>query len=134
MTKFLYAIPVEKIKQNAYALPWKGAQVQEVWFMKNKWLQRAILTVIAGGSLMGFQMPADAAQIRILPVDTAKFWAGAKFDFDVEVSQADQLKNVAVTVNGQPADKFFGKSLEKKDLGNGPIRFLSPKLVPMPLR
>ena len=87
--------------------------------MKNKWLQRAILTVIAGGSLMGFQMPADAAQIRILPVDTAKFWAGAKFDFDVEVSQADQLKNVAVTVNGQPADKFFGKSLEKKDLGNG---------------
>lgn len=87
--------------------------------MSKKWLKRAILTVIAGGAMMGALPAVEAAEVRILPVDTAKFWAGAKFDFDVEVKGAQNLKNVDITVNGKPADKFFGKKLEAKDLGNG---------------
>lgn len=91
--------------------------------MNNKWLKRAILTVVAGGSLMGVLPSVEAAEVRILPVDKAKFWAGAKFDFDVEVKGAKNLQNVDITVNGQPADKFFGKKLEAKDLGNGVVSY-----------
>lgn len=66
---------------------------------------------------------AQASDIRILPVDTAKFWSGARFDFDVEVSNAKNLQNVDVTINGVPAEKFFGKKAAVKDLGNGVTSF-----------
>ena len=69
--------------------------------MNNKWLKRAILTVVAYGSLMGVLPSVEAAEVRILPVDKAKFWAGAKSDFDVEVKGARNLQNVDITVNGQ---------------------------------
>ena len=87
--------------------------------MEKKWLKRAILSAVLGSSFLGLLPSVEAAEVRILPVDRAKFWAGAKFDFDVEVKGDQQLKNVAITVNGQPADKFFGQKLVKKDLGNG---------------
>ena len=61
-------------------------------------------------------MVSDAANVRILPVDTAKFWAGARFDFDVEVSGAKNLENVKVDINGVPADKFSGKNAVQKTL------------------
>ena len=86
--------------------------------MKRQWLKRAILSMVACGSLAGFIPGVQAADVRILPVDNAKFLAGAKFDFDVEVSKAKNLKNVDITVNGQKADKFFGQELKGKDLGN----------------
>ena len=87
--------------------------------MKKLWAKRLAAAVLAGGTLMTMNPSVDAADIRILPVDTAKFWAGAHFDFDVEVSQAQDLKDVKIQVNGKDAGKFFGQPLTKKDLGNG---------------
>ena len=92
--------------------------------MKKRWAKRLAAAMLAGGALFGMAAPqADAADIRILPVDTAKFWAGAHFDFDVEVSNAKNLGNVSIQINGQDANKFFGKALERKDLGNGVTSF-----------
>lgn len=87
--------------------------------MKKSWMKAAVCGLLAGGALFGGMFPSEASDIRILPVDTAKFWAGAHFDFDVEVSNAKNLQNVDVKVNGIPADKFFGKQPVVKDLGNG---------------
>lgn len=87
--------------------------------MKKSWMKAAVCGLLAGGALFGGMFPSEASYIRILPVDTAKFWAGAHFDFDVEVSNAKNLQNVDVKVNGIPADKFFGKQAVVKDLGNG---------------
>lgn len=82
-------------------------------------MKAAVCAVLAGGALLGGAFPSQASDIRILPVDTAKFWAGARFDFDVEVSNAKNLQSVDVQVNGVPAEKFFGKKAVTKDLGNG---------------
>lgn len=87
--------------------------------MKKSWMKAAVCGLLAGGALFGGMFPSEASDIRILPVDTAKFWAGAHFDFDVEVSNVKNLQNVDVKVNGIPADKFFGKQAVVKDLGNG---------------
>lgn len=87
--------------------------------MKKTWMKAAVCGLLAGGALFGGIFPSEAADIRILPVDNAKFWAGARFDFDVEVSNARNLQSVDVKVNGVPADKFFGKQAVTKDLGNG---------------
>ena len=87
--------------------------------MKKTWMKVAVCGLLAGGALFGGVFPSEAAEIRILPVDNAKFWAGARFDFDVEVSNARNLQSVDVKVNGVPADKFFGKQAVTKDLGNG---------------
>ena len=87
--------------------------------MKKTWMKAAVCGLLAGGALFGGVFPSEAADIRILPVDNAKFWAGARFDFDVEVSNAKNLQSVDVKVNGVPADKFFGKPAVTKDLGNG---------------
>lgn len=87
--------------------------------MKKTWMKAAVCGLLAGGALFGGVFPSAAADIRILPVDNAKFWAGARFDFDVEVSNAKNLQSVDVKVNGVPADKFFGKQAVTKDLGNG---------------
>lgn len=52
-----------------------------------------------------------AAEIRILPIDKAKFLAGANFDFLVEFKdiQVDP-KNVQVSINGKKAEQFFNKT------------------------
>ena len=91
--------------------------------MKKTWLKRAILSMMVCGSAFGIIPGVQAANVRILPVDNAKFLAGAKFDFDVEVSQAKNLKNVNITINNQPADKFFGKDLKATNLDNGVISY-----------
>ena len=91
--------------------------------MKRQWLKRAILSMVACGSLLGVVPGVQAADVRILPVDTAKFVAGAKFDFDVEVSNAKDLKNVDITINGQNANQFFGQKLVAKELGNGVVSY-----------
>ena len=79
--------------------------------------------MVACGSLLGVVPGVQAADVRILPVDTAKFVAGAKFDFDVEVSNAKDLKNVDITINGQNANQFFGQKLVAKELGNGVVSY-----------
>lgn len=91
--------------------------------MKKNWMKGLVFGMLAGGAMLGSTMGADAADIRILPVDTAKFWAGAKFDFDVEVSNAKNLQNVEILINGQPAEKVLGKALTAKDIGNGVMSY-----------
>lgn len=91
--------------------------------MKKNFLKAAVMTLVAGGAIFGTAMVSDAANVRILPVDTAKFWAGARFDFDVEVSGAKNLENVKVDINGVPADKFFGKNAVQKTLDNGVVSY-----------
>lgn len=51
--------------------------------------------------------------ITVLPIDNAKFLAGQKFDFAIEVENATS-DNVNVTINGKAADEFFGKTAEVK--------------------
>lgn len=51
--------------------------------------------------------------ITILPIDNAKFLAGQKFDFAIEIENAID-DNIEVTINGKPADEFFGKTAEVK--------------------
>ena len=77
--------------------------------MKKNFLKAAVMTLVAGGAIFGTAMVSDAANVRILPVDTAKFWAGARFDFDVEVSGAKNLENVKVDINGVRVE---GKSMD----------------------
>lgn len=88
-----------------------------------KWMKRLAAMMLAGGAVFSMSPDAQAADIRILPVDTAKFWSGSHFDFDVEVADAKNLGDVSIQVNGQDAEKFFGKPLERKDLGNGVTAF-----------
>lgn len=56
---------------------------------------------------------AQKSPITVLPIDKAKFLAGQKFDFAVEVANATNDK-VDVTINGKAADKFFGKAADVK--------------------
>lgn len=91
--------------------------------MKKTWLKRAVLSMVVLGSVTGMVSSVQAADVRILPVDNAKFLAGVRFDFDVEVSKAENLKNVDITINNQPADKFFGKELKVTNLDNGVISY-----------
>ncbi len=91
--------------------------------MRKTWMKAAVLGMLASTAILGGVFQAQASDIRILPVDTAKFWSGAKFDFDVEVANAKNLENVDVTINGTPAEKFFGKKAVTKDLGNGVTSF-----------
>lgn len=51
--------------------------------------------------------------ITVLPIDNAKFLAGQKFDFEVEVANAVS-DDVNVSVNGKDAAAFFGKDAVKK--------------------
>lgn len=48
--------------------------------------------------------------IHVLPIDAAKFWAGQKFDFAVEVKDSGTIKSIDVLVNDVSAAKFFGKT------------------------
>lgn len=91
--------------------------------MRKNWMKGMILAALAGSAFFGAAMHADAADIRILPVDTAKFWSGVKFDFDVEVANAKDLGAVDITINGKPADQVLGKSLTKTVLDNGVVSF-----------
>ena len=49
------------------------------------------------------------SNITVLPIDQAKFLAGQRFDFLIEVKDA-QPEAVEVLVNGEDAAKFFGKA------------------------
>lgn len=91
--------------------------------MKKSQKKALVCGVLVCMAVMGNMTGISAADIRILPVDTAKFWAGARFDFDVEVEAGKNLGNVTIDINGVPAEKVFGKSLVKKDLGNGVTSF-----------
>jgi alkaline phosphatase len=66
------------------------------------------LMMLAAFALIG---TVQAAKVTILPVDNAKFLAGAKFDFRIELADLKgEVKNLAVTVNGIDASRYFAKS------------------------
>ncbi|WP_127585633.1 alkaline phosphatase [Paenibacillus koleovorans] len=57
---------------------------------------------------------AEQASIYIAPINQAKFLAGSKFDFRVELNNLSAMpSSVSITVNGQAAESFFGKPLVK---------------------
>jgi alkaline phosphatase len=57
---------------------------------------------------------AEATKITILPVAGAKFLAGAKFDFRVELSDLKSAsRDLEITVQGKSAESFFRKPLIK---------------------
>ena len=53
---------------------------------------------------------ADAA--TVYPLDRATILAGSPFDLKVEFDAVVKLADVTVTINGEPADKVLGKSVE----------------------
>lgn len=59
------------------------------------------------GSTLGYQAQ-DSKRITILPINRAKFWRGQQFDFETEIA-GDQVGNVTVTIDGVPAERYFGK-------------------------
>ncbi len=91
--------------------------------MRKQWMKGMVLAMLAGSAAFASVMTADAADIRILPVDTAKFWSGAKFDFDVEVANAKDLGAVDITINGKSAADVLGKDLTRTVLDNGVTSF-----------
>ncbi len=89
--------------------------------MRKQWMKGMVLSLLAGSAVFASPLGADAADIRILPVDTAKFWAGARFDFNVEVANAKGLSAVEVTINGKPAADVLGKDMAQITLDNGVV-------------
>lgn len=78
-----------------------------------------LASMLAAGNIFSL----SAADIKILPIDTAKFWSGVYFDFDVEIKSQKNLDKVNIEINGVPAEKVLGKPFIKKDLGNGITSF-----------
>lgn len=66
----------------------------------------AVMAIAAFGA-------AHSAEPTVLPIDQAKFLAGQRFDFLVEVKDGSAT-GIDATVNGKPADEFFGKKGEFK--------------------
>ncbi len=66
---------------------------------------RVIKTII----LMALFSCVALAQVRILPIDKAKFIAGARFDFLVEIDGEAKFSELKVSINGKDAAQFFGK-------------------------
>lgn len=61
------------------------------------------------------QETADNGAITILPINRAKFWAGQRFDFEVEFPK--NSTNFNVGINGEGAEKVFGKKAIITDYG-----------------
>ncbi|MCM3749536.1 alkaline phosphatase [Paenibacillus pasadenensis] len=56
----------------------------------------------------------ETASIYIAPIHNAKFLAGAKFDFRVELNNWNgQASDVSILINGKNAETVFGKTFEK---------------------
>lgn len=54
--------------------------------------------------------------IYIAPIDRAKFLAGSRFDFRVELNDLrEKPASVSITINGQAADAYFGKTLVRTE-------------------
>lgn len=72
----------------------------------------SVLACLGGTATIGFAAPYVAQQvspITVLPIDDAKFAAGQKFDFLIEVKDA-KAKDIQVTINGKSAEQYFGKA------------------------
>lgn len=79
---------------------------------KRAMLAAAVLSICAATA--SFPSMTEAAYyapqkqaIKVLPIDNAKFLLGQRFDFAIEIENGST--DMDVQVNGQAADKFFGK-------------------------
>lgn len=71
----------------------------------------ALITALVSGmpvSYAAYYAPVPPS-INIMPIDRAKFLTGQKFDFAIEVKTAAPATAIDVTINGTPAEKYFGK-------------------------
>lgn len=57
-------------------------------------------------SVAGMACGADA-KLVVLPIDQARFWAGQKFDLEVEL-QGAKADSIEILLNGKEAGAFFG--------------------------
>lgn len=73
----------------------------------------AISPAPALAATAGYTLPAET-DITVLPINKAKFVAGQRLDFAVEVKNS-VAADVNVTINGQDAAKFFGGSVVRTD-------------------
>lgn len=65
---------------------------------------------LPGSAESAYAREGKTPSIYLAPVDRAKFLAGALFDFRVELRDLQAFpEKVSITINGQPADAFFGK-------------------------
>lgn len=72
----------------------------------------SVMSCIAGPAEIAMASAYTIQQespITVLPINNAKFVAGQKFDFMIEVKNA-KANDIMVTINGKAADKFFGKA------------------------
>ncbi len=89
---------------------------QKMFFDQSHW-SRALVALLVLISLVSsltvsyaaYKAPETSA-ITILPIDRAKFLAGQKFDFAVEVKTATPVTAIEVTVNGVDAETYFAKT------------------------
>lgn len=69
------------------------------------------LAVLAAGPAAAATLPNFTSHsINVLPINQAKFWAGQKFDLEVEAKELGTVKSIQVILNGTPAEQFFGKA------------------------
>lgn len=89
--------------------------------------KKAILAAVLGLSCTAAGFYGTAAEaagytapqkqtIKVLPIDNAKFLQGQRFDFAVEVNNADE-PDMQVTINGKDAAAYFGKDAVKSMVG-----------------
>ncbi|GFR38752.1 alkaline phosphatase [Insulibacter thermoxylanivorax] len=90
--------------------------------MNSKLMKTASILLLTGALLLGsavvpgtpetvYAADETTGSIYIAPVDRAKFLAGARFDFRVELRDLTAKPNqVSITINGRPAEAFFGRS------------------------
>ena len=89
--------------------------------------KKAILAAVLGMSCTAAGFYGTAAEaagytapqpqtIKVLPIDNAKFVQGQRFDFSVEVNNADE-PDMQVTINGKDAAAYFGKDAVKSMVG-----------------
>lgn len=89
--------------------------------------KKAILAAVLGMSCTAAGFYGTAAEaagytapqkqtIKVLPIDNAKFLQGQRFDFAVEVNNADE-PDMQVTINGKDAAAYFGKDAVKSMVG-----------------
>ncbi|MDR1612509.1 MAG: alkaline phosphatase, partial [Planctomycetota bacterium] len=72
---------------------------------------RQYFAVLAFATLFSAQSACAAGPV-ILPINKAKFLLGQKFDFLIEAR--DGADSISATVNGRPAEEYFGKKGEFK--------------------
>lgn len=89
-------------------------------FSKSQYFRVMVVLTVLSSLLSGMTVTYGAYSapqepgINIMPIDRAKFLAGQKFDFAIEVKTDSPAKALEVQVNGVAADKFFAKQATVK--------------------